>query len=134
MVVKTGGTDRELGATIFGRPYAQRTPSCHEAARLIQAEIEGWPRATSNMQTYPAASQPGAGPDSNPMDIGGRFLANGGCAYIDLGHPEICTAECRSASQYAACVHGMLAIMQDAIGAANTHMPDGEEIAAFVDK
>ena len=47
VTVKTGGTDRELGAAIFGRAYGQAFLTCHEAARRVLAEIEGWPRAGS---------------------------------------------------------------------------------------
>ena len=105
MTVKTGGTDRELGAVMLGRPYSAGTLTCYEAADLVLGGMEGWPRATSGPSTYygaghlgPFYAPSGAG-FGNPQDRRGVFLPNGGCCYIDLGHPEICTPECRSASR-----------------------------------
>ena len=135
ITVKTGGTDRELGATIYGRRYAQGAMTCYEAAQRLLSEIDGWPRATSAAQTFYGASPylPNATFLSNPTDSGGVFLPNGGCAYIDLGHPEICTPECRSAAQYTASLQAMITLVQDAMRVANVLLEDNEELAVCVD-
>ncbi|MDA1076208.1 MAG: proteasome accessory factor PafA2 family protein [Proteobacteria bacterium] len=136
ITVKTGGTDRELGVAILGRRYQKSTVTCYEAARRVLKEIDGWPRATSGVQTWYSANpydHTGGGFVSNPTDMGGKFLLNGSSIYIDLGHLEVCTAECRSALDYTACVQAMLAIVQDAMRIANVHLPQGEELVVYVD-
>jgi proteasome accessory factor A len=62
----------------------------------------------------------------NPQDIGRKFLAtNGGCAYIDLAHLELCIPEVLSAYDHAACWHAMIRLAQRALSDANAHLPAG---------
>ena len=134
MPTKTGGADRELGAAILGRGNNASRLTCFEAARRIMREFDGWPRASSISEgrygNWFGIRRDNA---AHSMDSAGKFLTNGGCAYIDLGHPEICTPECRSALQYAACMQAMLSRVQDAVRAANARLPEAEEIVVQVD-
>ena len=69
----------------------------------------------------------------NPQDWGRKYLpANGGCAYIDLNHLELCLPEVTSAFDHIACWHAMLRIARRALVAANEKMPEGKQIQALV--
>lgn len=69
----------------------------------------------------------------DPMDIGRRFLAsNGGCAYIDLGHVELCTPEVVSAFDHVASWHAMLRIAREALNEANRGRPSDQPIKILV--
>ena len=58
------------------------------------------------------------------QDYGRKFLpGNGGCAYIDLHHLELCTPECRSAFDHLAASRAMLLIGRGAMDRANEHLP-----------
>ncbi len=72
-------------------------------------------------------------PAYNPQDVNRRFLtSNGGCAYIDLDHVELCLPEVLSAFDHVAAWHGMLRIMRTALEAANEAQPAGQRIQVLV--
>lgn len=75
----------------------------------------------------------GGGFGYDPQDWGRKFIpANGGCAYIDLNHLEICTPEVLSAHDFVASFHGMLRIVRDARDQANAKLDPGEVIQVLV--
>ncbi|MCZ6889145.1 MAG: proteasome accessory factor PafA2 family protein [Gammaproteobacteria bacterium] len=144
-IVKVGGGDRELGAAIIGGSRSYRSTTCHEASRLVLAQIDGVHRATSSVSTHTWAAAYGGvdyadlgGPydyatTNRSMDSGGKFVVNGGCVYIDLGHPEMCTPECQSADDYVTYVYAMLGVVGDAARRASAELPEDEHVVIFVD-
>ena len=75
----------------------------------------------------------GYGYGYNPQDWGRRFLAtNGGCAYIDLFHLELCLPEVLSAYDHVAYWHAMLRIAQDAQLRASAKLPAGQKLQVLV--
>ena len=69
----------------------------------------------------------------DPQDWGRKYLpANGGAAYIDLGHLEICCREVRSAYDFVAAWHGMLRLVREAHAKANARLPKGQRIQVVV--
>ena len=69
----------------------------------------------------------------DPQDWGRKFLAtNGGCAYIDLGHLELCIPEVLSARDHVAAWHAMLKIASRALTDANAKLPSGRKVLALV--
>ncbi len=85
---KLCGSDVELGNFVLGGASPRGTGE--EASRALLAEIRGYPGRD-------------AGPVQDPQDWGRKFLpSNGGCAYLDLHHLEICTPEVLSASDHVA--------------------------------
>ena len=142
---KLCGADVELGNFIEGGNEQESTGS--EASRVLLREFEGFPQRTAfsgygwsvplqsgGMQYqswgYPSwQSAPGGGNvcvPYNPQDWGRKFLAdNGGCAYIDLDHLEICLPEVVSAWDHVAAWHAMLRITRQARRLANESLgPD----------
>src|SRR6478735_276234 len=111
--VKVIGADFELANAIetdgrYGRNVA-------DAARLLLAEISGYPRTT-----YWAGTT---------IEWGRRFLAgNGGSAYIDSDHLEINLPEHLSAADHAAHIHAGLSIARKAREAASAELGDGERL------
>ena len=61
-----------------------------------------------------------------------HLAANGGCAYIDLDHLELCIPEVLSASDHVAAWHAMLGLAQRALAAANAERPAEHPIQAVV--
>ncbi len=126
--------------------------SGREASRALLAEIEGLPkRAAPLASSSPAASDRryggwygstygsgyGAGYGSaygaygreDPQDIGRQYLAsNGGCAYIDLDHLELCIPEVRCARDHVAALHAMFRIARRAQENANAKRGGDEPI------
>ena len=134
------GADIELGNFIVGDERAGGTG--YEASRALLAEIEGLPHRQSGYLNnwWSASSTPSrsgynsqydsgaysyAG-SSSLQDIGRRFLlCNGGCAYIDLDHVELCIPEVINAFDHVAAWHGMLQNMRKALHRANqSRSPD----------
>jgi proteasome accessory factor A len=68
----------------------------------------------------------------DPQDWGRKFLSNGACAYIDLDHLELATAETRSAFDQVAAFHALLRVGQAALAAANARRSAGRKIQALV--
>lgn len=65
----------------------------------------------------------------DPQDWMRTFLpGNGGCAYIDLNHLEICLPEVLSARDHVAVWRAMLRIAAQAQAAVNADLPPGEKI------
>jgi proteasome accessory factor A len=70
---------------------------------------------------------------ANPQDWGRRFLpGNGGCAYIDLDHLELCIPEVLSAWDHVASWHAMLRIARRALRRADARLPDGQALRVLV--
>ncbi|HEY7313009.1 MAG TPA: proteasome accessory factor PafA2 family protein [Gemmataceae bacterium] len=111
--VKVIGADFELANAIetdgrYGRNVA-------DAARLLLAQIPGYPRTT-----YWAGTT---------IEWGRRFLAgNGGSAYIDSDHLEINLPEHLHAADHAAHVHAGLRIARLAQEQASAQLDDGERL------
>ncbi|MBW2270517.1 MAG: proteasome accessory factor PafA2 family protein [Deltaproteobacteria bacterium] len=131
-VPKLVGADFELANFIQGLERAGGTG--HDASEALLAEIEGVP-ASGGGRTYTAGSYVwGAGSAYGwSQDQGRKFLAtNGGCAYIDLDHLELCIPEVRSAFDHAAASMAMLRIARRAQVAANEHLPEGQSLQVLV--
>lgn len=149
------GADIELGNFVLG--LQRRNGTGDIASQALLGEIEGLPRkerlrptqckcplcrSESNSQSDKAGeamtrktfSGGGAGFGSfNPQDWGRKFLpGNGGCAYIDLDHLELCLPEVLSAYDHVACWHAMLRIARNAMMKANEKLPDGRKIQVLV--
>ncbi len=128
-VPKLVGADFELGNFILG---VERTGgSGPEAARLLLAEIEGIPATNPAFRSRQGWLRGPYGFD--PQDSGRKFLAsNGGCAYIDLDHLELCIPEVRSAFDHAAASAAMLRIARGAQARANARLPVGQKLQVLV--
>jgi hypothetical protein len=124
-IPKLCGADVELGNFVLGVGAGDDT--CAEAAHALLYQIEGFPRRRWYQQQALAYTDslgvlhitPGR---TNPQDWGRRYLSsNGGCAYIDLNHLEICLPEVRSAWDHVAAWHAMLRIARSAQEATIAH-------------
>jgi proteasome accessory factor A len=121
----------------------------YEASRALLAEIKGLPvrqsGSVANWWAAPTASpRPAADyrtvncgsaiePAYNAQDVSRRYLAsNGGCAYIDLDHVELCLPEVLSAFDHVAAWHGMLRNMRAALDKANHSQPRNHRIQVLV--
>lgn len=128
-VAKLVGADFELANFVQGAPHDGGTGP--EAARLLLAEIDGIPAASAAGRAREFWLRGPYGYDA--QDQGRRFLAsNGGCAYIDLDHLELCIPEVRSAFDCAAACAAMLRIARDAQRRANARLPDGQKLQVLV--
>ena len=140
---KLCGADIELGNFVLG--MARRDGTCHEACRAVLREIHGLPVANSHSYSCSSSSwQPAvyggrrderdqACTASYSQDWGRKFLPrNGGCAYIDLDHLELCIPEVTSAWDHVAAWHAMLRIAREALAAANGDQPSGRKIQVLV--
>ena len=142
------GADIELANFV-----ASAEPACgtgYEASRALLAEIEGMPirkdshSLNSRWSAAPAVSRTGAntgkgvyfpasGWGYNLQDVARRFLpGNGGCAYIDLDHAELCIPEVLSALDHVASWHAMLRLMRGALDRANEGRPQDRRIKVLV--
>jgi hypothetical protein len=151
------GADIELGNFVLGLNRPDGTGDV--ASQALLREIEGLPRKESfraagcdcsscREESRPQKNSNGekAGKGNfkgggskfgfqsfNPQDWGRKFLpANGGCAYIDLDHLELCLPEVLSAYDHVACWHAMLRIAREAMAKANEKLPDGQRIQVLV--
>jgi Pup amidohydrolase len=149
---KLCGADIELGNFIIGLEQSGGTG--YQASRALLAEIHGLPRRqnryygngfygnwSSSLSTAHGAwenSRTGICASTNesaynPQDVSRRFLSsNGGCAYIDLDHVELCLPEVCSAFDHVAAWHGMLRIMRTALDRANEGRPPNRRIQVLV--
>jgi Pup amidohydrolase len=145
---KVIGADFELGNFVLGLNRPGGTSRL--ASRALLAEIEGLPRESSSAgrARWECASPYGhhtslgyyggnsgtaedekGGSGYSLQDWGRKFLAaNGGCAYIDLDHLELCTPEVRSAWDFVATHHAMLRVARQAQQAANARLDSGRRI------
>jgi Pup amidohydrolase len=143
-VDKILGADVELGNVI--QRSGPGALSNDFAARCLLAEIEGVPGSASSWSAY-GHTESGGGwsgyagyppvaadvpPQSDPQDWGRKFLStNGGCAYIDLGHLEICMPEVRSALDFVRYHHAGLALARAAREAADARRCEGERLVVM---
>ena len=124
-VAKLCGADMELGNFLLGREMAKGSGAL--ASQLLLREIHGLPlppkhpfagtvrgegliRGDGSTQFSTATYSPSqSGSGYNPQDRDRKFLqANGGCAYIDLDHLELCLPEVLSARDHVAASHALL--------------------------
>jgi hypothetical protein len=149
------GADIELGNFVLG--LKRRNGTGDVASHALLGEIEGLPQATRTgsmpcdclscseeresedaEEAKPTlGKKPTRGGSKlgsfNPQDWGRKFLpANGGCAYIDLDHLELCLPEVLSAYDHVACWHAMLRIARNAMAKANENLADGKKIQVLV--
>ncbi len=149
---KLCGADIELGNFVLGLRSKRGTGS--EASRLLLGEIDGLPRlerfrgepcdcaacrraheSSELGDTIGRNSRGNGGAQGvvNPQDWGRKYLAsNGGCAYIDLDHLELCLPEVLSAYDHVACWHAMLRITRGALDSANEKLPSGKKVQVLV--
>ena len=144
---KLCGADIELGNFIAG--IEQIGGTGFDASHALLAEIKGLPVRPGNyFDSYwsTASAIPKVEEDAhtescglkgnsiyNPQDVSRRFLAgNGGSAYIDLNHAELCLPEVLSAFDHLAAWHGMLRIAKTALDSANEDRPAGQKIHVLV--
>lgn len=155
LVPKVCGADAELGNFILGVTSGPRG-TCAAASRLVLREIEGiyhssWAKPKSSPGGYyggkgkdhhASAGSDGAAAgkcasqsawDYDCQDWGRKFLAaNGGCAYIDLNHLELCIPEVLSAFDFVAAWHAMLLVARQALERANAALAPGQRIQVLV--
>jgi len=82
---------------------------------------------------YGGGSSSWSGYGYNEQDRERRFLAsNGGCAYIDLSHLELCVPEVTNARDFVAAYHAMLRIGQGAMTRAQAGLDPGEVLEVLV--
>src|ERR1051325_3291710 len=118
-VPKLLGADVELGNFVLGR--AAYEDSMKEASEAVLAEIGA--AAGARMPAL------GSGVAHDDQDRSRTFLrTNGGCAYIDLDHLELCLPEVLSAHDHVACWHAMLRIAGEALDAANVGRPPNRRL------
>jgi len=144
-VAKICGADVELGNFILGARTRRSSPGDAASALLGAIEgIAGCPLLTPFASwggrilapyfpiVYGATAYRDVPPVTDRQDFGRKFLAtNGGCAYIDLDHLEICLPEVTSAWDHLACWHAMLRMVRSAQQAANARL-DGASIQVLV--
>ncbi|MDQ2976161.1 MAG: proteasome accessory factor PafA2 family protein [Acidobacteriota bacterium] len=153
-VPKLCGADIELGNFVLG--VNSQGGTGYFASRALLREIEGLPRVVSSgtlqckCQNCRARrnfrnAECSAGSDNDetssgmsgggfdPQDWGRKFLpTNGGCAYIDLDHLELCLPEVISAFDHVACWHAMLRLARGALTSANEKLPRDKQIQVLV--
>jgi Pup amidohydrolase len=150
------GADIELGNFVLGLKHEDGTGDT--ASHALLREIEGLPRvkrsSSRSCDCDVCREQDGNERDDhrqravkkngqsgrqsgfrnfNPQDWGRKFLpGNGGCAYIDLDHLELCLPEVISAYDHVAGWHAMLRIARTAMLQANQRLPEGKKIQVLV--
>jgi proteasome accessory factor A len=153
LIEKLCGADFELGASLHGPNLPARTGQI--AALLVLREISGLPLARRNMTfcyCRPCVARRQAlnygyvidaamnedcertkfGSDYNAQDYARRFLpSNAGCFYDDMGHPEACIPEVRSARDHVAATHAMLALAREAAQKAGARLPAGVKLVVL---
>ncbi len=123
-VPKIVGADFELGNFILGAESRDGTGP--EASRALLREIDGVHAGGAVWGVYGSRW-------SQPQDQGRKFLStNGGCAYIDLDHLELCIPEVRSAFDHAAASAAMLRIAREAQLRASARLPEGQSLRVLV--
>jgi len=141
------GADIELGNFVRGLP--EKGTGAY-ASKLLLSEIEGYPgsrmtffadcqcqscraerKTKRSGNGFPRLAQKAQ--IINPQDWGRKFLpANGGCAYIDMDHLELCLPEVTNAYDHVAAWHAMLRIARKAMNGANAKLPDGQSLELLV--
>ena len=149
---KLCGADFELGNLILGLDLPKGTGAL--ASHLLLREFDGLPLSRKSQLIcccsactarrraldygYTASESLGEecsmtkyGSAYNAQDWGRKFLNNGGCAYIDLDHLELCIPEVLSAHDHVAASHAMLRQARAALRTANARLPEGKKIVAL---
>jgi len=149
---KLCGADFELGNLVLGMDLPRGTGAL--ASHLLLREFDGLPLARKSLSfcccsactarrqalergytTAPAlgeeCSYAKSGSSYNAQDWGRKFLSNGGCAYIDLDHLELCLPEVLSARDHVAASHALLRLARAALQTANARLPEGKKIVAL---
>ncbi len=155
-VPKLCGADVEVGNLVRG--FDPSTSTCRAASQLLLRQIPGIPHSqwsssgwTSSQQSYSyscttADGARGYGEDGktgqsarpnfyefDSQDWGRKFLiSNGGCAYIDLNHLELCIPEVRSAFDFVAAYHAMLLVARQAMERVNASAREGFRVQVLV--
>jgi Pup amidohydrolase len=137
---KLCGTDIELGNFMLGIDKWGGT--CDIASRILLREIQGVSPSVSAQSDEAECGCPhcrsseeqGKNGSVHPsQDWGRKYLkSNGGCAYIDLNHLELCTPEVVSAFDHVASWNAMLRIAQEALLSANAKLGRNVRIQALV--
>jgi hypothetical protein len=123
-IPKLCGADVELGNFVEGveRPDGTGAEASRVLIRTLARIARGVGRIPERARTM-----------RDPQDWARVHLpANGGCAYVDLDHLELCLPEVRGAHDHVAAWHAMLRLAQAALTAANAAQPDGRRIRALV--
>jgi len=140
---KLCGADVELGNFITG--LSERDGTGFRASRALLREMGGvlscaWNTgvvATSAgahwYDSLPAVVPACDGEEDvesagSSQDWGRRYLFNGGCAYVDLNHLELCLPEVLSAYDHLAYTHALYRMAWQAAEAANRRRPAGQKI------
>jgi len=150
---KLCGADFELGNLVLGVNLPKGTGAL--ASHLLLREFDGLPLARKNPHLCHCAActsrrqalehgftlvaalcddcaQTQYNPAYNAQDWARKFLReNGGCAYIDLNHLELCVPEVLSARDHVAATHAMLRKARAALLTANARLPMGTKIVAL---
>ncbi|MCP4896927.1 MAG: proteasome accessory factor PafA2 family protein [bacterium] len=140
-IPKLLGADIELGNSIVGLELEGGTGP--EASRALLRQINGHrDRRTCALPVINEGTNRGYGWSRswgsanysyNAQDWGRKYLSsNGGCAYIDLNHLELCVPEVLSAHDHVACWHAMLRIARSAQVGAGDALPDGQSVRVMV--
>ena len=133
---KICGADIELGNFILGMDDPLGTG--YHASKLLLREIDGVRHSRCYTPSWNGCyfctpygvesdddceSELASSYEFDPQDRGRKFLAsNGGCAYIDLDHLELCIPEVRSAWGFVAAWHAMLILGRQAMDFANSKL------------
>ena len=122
------------GDNCTGASYCGCSECCarrERNARRTSRRCDGHGRQADSRSGY--AGDDGRTDGYGSQDWNRRFLAaNGGCAYVDLGHLELCVPEVLSARDHVACWHAMLGLARGALDRANQKQPPGHRIVALV--
>lgn len=130
---RPGGTGYEASRALLpeiaglpqGGSYQGRCNCASCRARRLSEDADVWGTNTSGSDTVAGFYV--------PQDWGRKYLpSNGGCAYIDLNHLELCLPEVLSAYDHVAAWHAMLRIARDALDRANEKLPEGRKIQVLV--
>lgn len=150
LIPKLCGSDVELAAFRRGSTQAADEAACAVLREIDGVPADGWrphavgapaSRSSYDMRIGSASgpngfyggSLPFSGRSYDPQDRERKFLpANGGCAYIDLGHLELCQPEVLSAFDHVACWHAMLRMAQRALDRASAREPGEGRITVLV--
>ena len=115
-------TQKVLGADVELMNYLDSSLASDtgpQASRLLLRHVPGVPG-------YGYGSY-----ESNPQDIGRKWLSNGGCFYIDLDHLEGCIPEVTGAKDFVAALHAMFRIAEGARKSASRVLRDGVTVHAL---
>jgi len=124
-VAKITGADVELANFLTG--WTGEPSTARLASRLLLAAVDGIRVGATGPWPSPGRTT------VDPQDHGRtQLLENGGVAYIDLDHLEICLPETWSAWDHVAAWHAMLRIVHHAQERAAAALPEGQRIHVLV--